>query len=284
MTNIVKKQIVEELAFQSERLSQAKMAYRLRVSTATVSQMLNGYWTHIASELWRKVMINLRVDPHWKVVEDTSVQKLMTAYLGHVQARGLAVGISEQAGVGKSEAYRSYMRAHAAVIHVECKRYWSKKSYVRTLCGTAGLDGKGTTEELIERFIDHLKTLERPLLILDQADKLKDNQLDLFMDMYNELNGCCGFVLSGVLALKKRVLRGIQYDKLGYRELWSRIGSKFFDAFPETSYSDVRKICAANGVADEPDAREIYDLSEGDLRKVRREVEKALLQNKRQAA
>jgi DNA transposition AAA+ family ATPase len=95
------------------------------------------------------------------------------------------------------------------------------------LLRSAGLSSEGTVGELIENFIEHVRTLHKPLIIVDQADKLKDPQLDLFMDFYNDLEGHCAFILSGVPALQKRILKGVQRDKIGYRELYSRVGRKF---------------------------------------------------------
>jgi DNA transposition AAA+ family ATPase len=114
--------------------------------------------------------------------------------------------------------------------------------------------------------------MDKPLIIIDQMDKLKDAQMDLFMDFYNDLSGHCGFVLSGVPALKKRVLSGVNRDKIGYAELWSRVGRKFIE-LDKTSKKDVQLICEANGVKDAMVISEAYNACGGDLRTVRRHIE-----------
>ncbi|MGY0427026.1 MAG: hypothetical protein ACWIPI_09415 [Polaribacter sp.] len=134
----------------------------------------------------------------------------------------------------------------------------------------------GTTEELINRFIKHLKGLAAPLLIIDQFDKLKDPQLDLFMDFYNDLSGHCGFVVSGVEALEKRIIKGVNREKIGYAELYSRIGKKFIKLAPIME-ADVQQICIVNGIDDVDDMSFIYHNSEGDLRRVRRDIDKIKL-------
>lgn len=273
MTTHEKSLIATELKTQAKLTSQNKLASKLGISNATVSMMVNNKWDSIDDAMWNKAKVNLKLDLNWVVVETSNYQTLFKA-LQVVQSRNLSIGISENAGIGKSEVYKQYTRTYKNVIHVECKNYWSKKSYVKNLLTTVGIDPVGTTEELIHQFLDHVKGLKKPLIIIDQADKLKDPQLDLFMDFYNDLFGHCGFILSGVKSLKKRIIKGVQRDKMGYRELWSRIGSKFYDQIGATTVQDVAKICMANGVEDGETIMEISNLSEGDLRKVRREVEK----------
>jgi DNA transposition AAA+ family ATPase len=134
----------------------------------------------------------------------------------------------------------------------------------------------GTVEQLIERFIATMKSMNKALVIIDQVDKLKDSQLDLFMDFYNELDGHCGFVLSGVPALKRRIERGCQLDKIGYKELRSRIGRKYIQ-LANVSENDVTAVCKANGVNDEQVINEIYNTCEGDLRRVRRSIDQYFL-------
>ena len=282
MNDQLKQLIVKELKTQSAHLSQNKVAAKIDISPATVSAMINGHWKLIKSDMWRKAKVNLRIDPNWTIVKTSNYRTLMDA-LDAVQERSMSIGISEKAGVGKSQIYKAFARTRKNVIHIECKNYWTKKSYMRALCMATGLDNHGTTEQLIERFMDHQKCTDLPMLIIDQIDKLKDPQFDLFMDFYNELFGHCAFVLSGVLALKKRILRGVQCDKIGYREIWSRIGSKFYDKLTLATIEDIALICQANQVDDRRDIQEIYALSGGDLRKVRREIEKLQLINKEAA-
>lgn len=271
-----KNQIVKELKVQVAQSSQKRVAARIGISTATVSHMINGKWELIRAEMWRRARVNLGLDLHWEVV-DTDNLKTLNKTLRAVQGMSMSIAVSEMAGIGKSQAYKRYARTHKNVILVECKNYWTKKSYMRNLLAATGLEQTGTTEELIERLLHYMKGLDRPLMIIDQADKLKDPQLDLFMDFYNDLFGSCGFVLSGVKALEKRILRGVQRDKIGYSELWSRVGRKFYDQLQPVSIEDVQQICKANGVDDTDDHRHIFQVCDGDLRKVRREVEKRQL-------
>jgi DNA transposition AAA+ family ATPase len=261
-----KEQIVEQLALIAQKTSQNKLAVKAGVSSATLSHMMSGKWELIKPELWRKVQSTLKIDLNWKHVATRNFL-IITQLLNASQKNSVSIGIAFNEGHGKSHAFKQYDRLNENVIYVECMNHWSKKNFVRELLRACGIDAEGTVHYLIEKFIDHMRTLESPLVIIDQADKLKDPSLDLFMDFYNQLEGNCAFVLSGVKSLQKRIERGVRNDKQGYRELYSRIGRKFIE-LQKTSLDDVVKVCRGNGIEDEEIIIEQYNLCEGDLRKI----------------
>lgn len=267
--------ITNVLAKRSTKTSQNQLALQADVSPATISQMLNNNWTLISDAMWRKVQVTLRIDPKWNTANTQNFLKIQQL-LNAVKSRSLSIGISDSAGKGKTAAFTAFERDNDNVIYVECKNYWSKKSYIKQILINAGLSSIGTTEELINRLIKYLKGLETPIMIIDQFDKLKDPQLDLFMDFNNDLSGHCAFVLSGVEALEKRIVKGVNREKIGYAELYSRIGKKFIKLDPITQ-EDVQEVCVANGINDADDISFIYHNSEGDLRRVRRDIDKIKL-------
>lgn len=288
MDNKKKEQIVLELVKLAQKESQAKVALRAGISSATMSQMVNGKWNLIRDEMWRKVVNTLHLNINWNFAPITNAFQLQQ-YLKAAQERSMSVAISYHAGSGKSFTYQKYARENDEVIYIECKNYWSKKTYMEELCIAAGLSAEGRVIDLIQRIIDHVRGMSQPLIIIDQADKLKDSSLDLFMDFYNELDGVCGIVLSGVPAFKKRILRGCQLDKIGYKELYSRIGSRFIGLSP-VKEKDVELICKANGLDDELEISSIYndsisdDFKTVDLRRVRRNIDKYFLNLERKSA
>jgi len=254
------------------KFSQVELSNRLGISNAYVSMMIAGKWGNISDTMWRKVQTILRIDFDWNTAE-TSNYTNITELLVKAQQEKLTVGISYDAGVGKSHAYTDYERYNKNVIYVECKNYWKTKSYVKNLLNAAGMEAEGTLEQMVDTFIGHVMGLENPIIIIDQMDKLKEGAFDLFMDMYNDLFRCCAFVVSGVPALKKRILRGAKNDKIGYREVHSRLHKVFIELDP-IDLDDVQAVCMANGLTDEEEIALIFNKSEGDLRIVRKDVKK----------
>lgn len=275
MNTQTKQYIAQELKALADKTSGVRLANRAGVSNATISQMINGNWSLIKDEMWRKVQTTLRIDLNWRHADTSNYNYLMTLLSG-CQERSLSIGIAYDAGHSKSHTYKQYERLNENVIYVECANYWTRKDYARALANAAGIKVNGTYGETIERFLDHLRSLDRPLVIIDQADKLSDSQLDLFMDFYNQTEGYCGFVLSGVPALSKRIDRGVQRDRIGYKETFSRLGSKFI-TLKRTTLEDVAAVCKANGIDDEDTIIHIFTESDGDMRRVRRSVEREWL-------
>ena len=73
----------------------------------------------------------------------------------------ITICISHDAGTGKSHAYKQLVREYNNVILIECKNYWTKRSFCREQLRACGLDASGTTEQMIEKFMNHLKTLHQ---------------------------------------------------------------------------------------------------------------------------
>lgn len=279
MKDIEKQAIVGELKIRIRKgESQNSLATRCGVSGATISQMVNSNWGLIAEKMWRRVMIALKIDFSWKTA-NTKNFKMLMSLLNNCKQKSISVGISHDAGAGKSHAYSHYERQIDNTFYLECKTFWTRKNYMKKLLQNFGLTSDGSIEVMVERLTDHLEGLDKPLVILDQLDKLNDSSLDLFMDFYNVLDGYCAFVVSGVPALKKRILRGCQLDKSGYKEFYSRIGKNFI-YLDEITIDDVALICKENGLDDPEKINEIFNMCDGDLRRVKRDVQKYFMTKK----
>ncbi|MAO42128.1 MULTISPECIES: ATP-binding protein [Leeuwenhoekiella] len=280
ISNAAKSTIVNEVAKAANLTSQRSVAIKAMVSTATISQMIAGNWGMISDDMFRKVQGNLSIELDWKIAMTENLNEAYR-YCHAARMQGLALLISDNAGKGKSNAYKFYARRNENVMHVECKASWTKKTFVRHLLLAMGVQPIGTTEQMLEKWNDQIIRWAKPLLILDQADKLKDPQLDMFMEFYNDHEGHLGIILSGVQALRKRIERGIQHSKTGYDELYSRVGRRHIELDP-INRDDVAAICCANGVDDEEDITFIYDTFGGDFRRVRREIKRIHLARQEQ--
>jgi len=271
MTIAQKTILAEEVERLANKTSQVNVSHRLEVSNATISNIINGVHESISDAMWRKVQKILHIDFDW-VTAHTGNYKLVYNLLSTAKSESISLAISDDAGKGKTHTYREFSCIENNVIHIECKNYWTKKAYIQQLLINTGVSSEGTTQELIKRFIEYVRGLDKPLIIIDQFDKLKDPQMDLFMDFYNDLNNQCGFLLSGVKAFEKRVLKGVNRQKIGYSELFSRIGRKFIHLKP-LSLHDVELIAKSNGVVGDQQISYMYQNSDGDFRRIRRDID-----------
>lgn len=274
MEEIKKQQITLALKRYCDRYeSQKRAANSLKdVSAATVSQMLNGNWSQISDEMWRAVAAQTGVkDTNWEAVE-TTTYKRMTKILSDCQTGALVMGVTGDAGTGKTYAVKRYAESHRQVYVLCCNEYWNRKLFLSELLQMMGRDSSGyTVGEMMAVVVRGLKMQESPLIVLDEADKLSDQVLYFFISLYNNLEDECGIVLCATSHLEKRLRRGMKLNKKGYAEIWSRLGKKCVPLRGVTA-RDITAICEANGVTDSHDIDDVIEDSEQDLRRVKRKL------------
>jgi DNA transposition AAA+ family ATPase len=272
MTHQDKIQTVEALErFIIQKGSQNQVAAGMPgVSAATLSQMRNHKWELIADEMWRKVAAYVGVAASgWNFAETRNSKDLMQ-FFTESQQHALVLAITGKAGSGKSESAKKYESENKNAFLLSCNEYWDKRWFLRELLAKMGKEHAGLTlPEMMHKAVLLLKTLNSPIIILDEADKLADNVLLFFITLYNELENHCGIVLMATHFLEKRIRRGVATEKKGYREIYSRVGLRFIE-LEATSYIDVEKVCIANGIDDKALILAISKDSDGDVRRVRR--------------
>lgn len=274
MNDIKKQRISDKLNDYVQLMGgQNKAANSLKnVSAAMVSQMLNNNWEKISNEMWRNVAAQIGYsDNEWNAVE-TSDYKLMKRLLTEAQANSLVMAITGNAGSGKSFATRHYMETNNRAFLLCCNEYWNRKLFLQELLAAMGRDYSGSTVgEMMHECVISLKKMDRPIVILDEADKLSDQVLYFFITLYNQLEDHCGIILCATSHLEKRISRGCKLNKKGYNEIYSRIGRKFIK-LKGTTARDISSICEANGVLDKEEISDIIQDSESDLRRVKRRI------------
>src|SRR5690606_39042397 len=146
------------------------------------------------------------------------------------QRNSLVMGITGDAGCGKTMGITNYLMGAKNCIVLRCKDYWNRKFFLAELLAAMGKNNNGDSlGEMIEEIVMTFKRMESPIIILDEADKLSDQVLYFFISLYNDLEDNCGIVLIATDHLEKRVKRGVRLNKKGYKEIYSRLGRKFIE-------------------------------------------------------
>lgn len=253
--------------------SQNKAANSLKgVSASVISLVLTNRHEHISPEMWRNIATQIGYkDENWTAVP-TRDFNLITEFLTDAKENALVLALTGEAGSGKSFAFRHFSDFNRNVYLVTCADYWNKRQFMIELLIAMGRNHNGMNiNEMMEDVVHYLKTSEKPLVILDEADKMSDSVLYFFITMYNQLDDECGIILAATNHLEKRIRRGLSLNKKGYQEVWSRLGRKCIN-LKGVSAADIAQICEANGIADRKDIDKVINDSDSDLRRVRRKV------------
>ena len=269
-----KHHIVDQLRIYIDRIGSAQKAANSmkKVSSATISQMLNGKWDLIKDEMWRNVSTQIGVKSEkWQLVE-TRDFKFMNRILNDVRQNSLVVAVTGQAGTGKTACVKHFSAENKDVFTLQCNEYWNRKTFLQELLALMGVEYSGyTVSEMMQEVVRRLKVKEHPVIVMDEADKLSDPVLYFFITLYNQLEDHCGILLCATNFLDKRIRRGVKLNKKGYSEIYSRIGRKCVE-LKGIGYNDIGAICQANGISDPNIIKEVVQDSEGDLRRVKRKI------------
>lgn len=260
MINQTQKQAILNLIEREKDIlgSYSKVATKAGVAIATITNQMKNpdRWPLVKDTMWVKVGKALGFTfqkREWKLVETTN-SRLMASVLKLAQEESMFIAISEKAGSGKTAGIASYKHEDETnmVFVLQCEE-WTKKQFLSALAQSLGLtDFTGNCLRIGNLIISALKeraAIGQPLLILDEADKLRPSALRFIIHFYNNLEDECGLVICGTDNLEKEIKRGVLKASKGYDEIDSRLGRKFVHLHG-ISEKDCINICRANGISD----------------------------------
>lgn len=244
--------------------SQRATATKVKVSPATISQILNKNWGLISDKIWAEIGGKLGfVESGWKLVDNIYNMKVIESALMDAKRYSMMLCISNKAGGGKTAGAKVFLSKykHKQVYYIHC-REWTVKQFLKELCRTLGIEqpnGMATADEYMRLVIDFfiVRGEKKPLLIVDEADKLKGSAIRQFIPLFNATEDRLGVVLMGTEHLAETIKRGVRFRKLGYDEIDSRLGRKYVSLSGAT-YKDMQRICAANGITNKQLQRQIW--------------------------
>ncbi len=266
-------------AYVARYPSQSKAAVSLDgISAGTLSAILNGKYELISDEMFLKLRAQIagRQDDGWQLCPTGVYQELTTLLADAQQYSNVAWAVSA-AGSGKTTTAHEYVVGHDNAFLICCAEDMRRNDFIRELARTVGVNVSDLSiRESLERVVRHLLTLDRPLLIFDEGDKLPDTVFYYFITIYNRMEGHCGIVFLSTHYIKRRMEIGLAYNKKGYDEIHSRICRKFVELTTTSEY-EVVAVARANGLTDDRTIRAVVKDAAAcgyDLRRVRREIHK----------
>lgn len=248
------------------------------VSAGTMSTILNGRYETISDEMFLKIRAQIapKKSDDWSLCETTLYKELTTLLADAQQYQNVAWAVSP-AGSGKSTTASDYAAKHENAFLVSCSEDMKRGDFIRELARVIGVNvADMSLRAALEKVTKYLLSLDNPLLIFDEGDKLPDVVFYYFITIYNRLEGHCGIIFISTNYIKRRIEVGLSYNKKGYDEIHSRICRKFIELTPASGY-EVAAVARANGIDDDKTIKAVVKdaaTCNFDMRRVRREVHK----------
>lgn len=274
MTNEQKKQVRNALIrYTGNFETQQKAAESLEgVSASTMSQVKNNNWEMISDKLWQNLARQVGFYcGDWQPA-DTSAHLLLRILFSDAQHYAMTYGIAIGEGLGKTFTSLHYLRENDHVYYIAGKEQYNRRTFMCALLNAVGENAAGSSPDMIRQFTAHIAEKEEALIIVDDAEKLKDRVLHLLILLANNLAGKAGIVILGNDKLRVRITEGVRTGKTGFDEIFRSIGRRFV-TLGCLGPNDVELVCMANGVIDTDAIDHIREESEGNLHAVQRMIQ-----------
>lgn len=286
ITISIKKRILT--AMEQNRVnypSDAKHAASLGISSAIYSQLKQGQTERVLSEsnwitIARRLGVELRPGMEWKAAL-TATYKYIFAQLEACQESSLSAIMCDMPNIGKTFTSRQYVASHKNAIYVDCSQVKTKRMLVRKIAKEFGVGSNGTFADIYDDLVYYLRTVDRPLVVLDEAGDLSYEAFLELKALWNATERCCAWYMIGADGLRAKIDRNVDVKKVGYAEMLSRYGDRFCKVTPDDGkerqaflMEQARVVASANSPSG-ADVRHIVLKSGGALRRVYTEIEKS---------
>lgn len=285
ITRDIKQRIVEAIQANRENYpSDNKHASALGISASVYNAIKRGnYDRQVSDANWtgmaRRLGVELRKEMEWRAAE-TPTYLFITEQLTLCQESGVSALLCDMANIGKTFTARQYVKTHRNAIYVDCSQTKTKVRLIRKIAAEFGVNPQGTYADVYDDLSYYLKTLDRPLIILDEAGDL---QYEAFLELkalWNATERCCAWYMMGADGLKAKIQRSIECKKVGYVEMLSRYGDRYSRVTPddgkerETFLKAQAAMVTRLNAPDGTDIARIVNRTGGSLRRVYTEIEK----------
>lgn len=283
MLNQKQKQlIVEEIVHRAGQYpSAARQAIVLEINAAQLSRIKKGELEGVLSEekwitIARKLDVNLNPAKNW-VTAVTPVFSFITEQLTYCQANAVSGILCDIADIGKTHTARVYSSKNRNAVYIDCSQVKTKQKLVKRIAQEFAVRYTGKFTDVYEDLCFTLRTIENPIVILDEAGDLDAGATLEIKALWNATEGNCAWYLMGADGLEVKMNKNRDKKKVGYTEIFSRFGERYQFIAPKSNdmLQDFKKvqtqlIAKANGHTG--GLRDLFAKTNGSLRRIKTEV------------
>ncbi len=234
--------------------SQNKLATMMSVNAATLTNLKQGNWAQLSNEMIANMRAYFKLDD-WKLRRTDNYNRI-TKILKEARDNKRMLAVAGYTGGGKTVASTRFCMNEGGH-YVLATSVMTQRGFASAILRSLGIEEEGNLEEKVNKIANALKKAQYPLLVIDDAGKLKDNCLQLLQIIYDMTEHSAGIVLLGTEYLKKIIDKKAAKDTLGFRELRRRIS--YWMSLSRPSAEIIKEICMDFGISDTHAIRFIKD-------------------------
>lgn len=285
ITKEIKERIIGAIMMDRENYtSDNKHAVSLGISASVYNAIKKGnYEKQVSDANWiciaRRLGVILKKEMEWKAAE-TPTFVFVSEQLEVCQQSGLSAMLCDMPNIGKTFTARAYVRTHKNSVYIDCSQVKTKVRLIHKIAKEFGVGVNGRYTDVYEDLVAYLRTIDSPLVILDEAGDL---QYEAFLELkalWNATERACAWYMMGADGLKAKIQQAIERKKVGYTEMLSRFGDTYSRVTPDDAKERMKflkaqaAIVAKVNAPEGTDVMQIVHLSGGGLRRVYTEIEK----------
>jgi DNA transposition AAA+ family ATPase len=278
-----KERIVEAIRDHGFRYkSNRAQATSLDVNPAQFSRIINDDIGKVLSDdKWMLIArkYNVPQNPNvlqWQIAR-TKTFNFIEAQLDVCKDLSVSGMFCDIADIGKTFTAKYYVTQYRNAIYIDCSQTKSRTKLVRHISKEFGLDHDGRYTTVKDDLIQYMKTMRKPLIILDEFGDLEYPAFLEVKALWNATEYSCGWYVMGADGLKNKIDRNRRLKKVGFSEIFSRFGNRYQRITPENEHErkeflKEQAAVVAKANKSKLTAQQMYARSLGSLRRVRLEI------------
>lgn len=281
-----KARIVDAIRDYSFKFRTAKaQAISLDVNPSQFSRLLNGETEKVISDdKWLQIANKYNVPEHpyefvWQTAKTIVFNEIMEM-LESCQELSISGILCDEADIGKSFVAKYYVSQRQGAVYIDCSKCKSRTAFIRQLAKEFGLDSHIRISEIHRDLCQYINSMRtKPLIILDEAGDLDYPAFLEIKALWNATEYKCGWFMMGADGLKFKIDRNRNLQKVGFTEIFSRMGNRYQRITPQAEADRIaflKKEVAAITIANKSrfTPREMWLRTQGSLRRVYIEIKR----------
>lgn len=228
-----KKQVIDQLEALEKASGQSakRFAISIGINPSQWSRLKKGKIDNVISDsrlitIARENKLQIGNKKAWHTVKTPTFQYI-TSLLETCQQECISTLLVDYADIGKSHTAKHYAAHTPNAVYIDCAQVKTKQLLVREIARRFGSKHTGQYPDVYSDLVFYLNTLENALVIIDEAGDLKPDAFLELKALWNATEHNIGWFMMGADGLKAKIKRGINYQKVGYAEIFSRFQSSF---------------------------------------------------------